>query len=413
MKLFDWIKRTLGFDDEGSDNDDFFLNDIKTGDSSEAMTEVLSSVSLKRENLNVLDYKDRERFVRDHCEQMVACSKDIEEQKLEFKVVMEHLNDIEEITSLPGQDLDRLAAKADKIIDIEEAEKKYKRPASKISEAQYREMSRYETDGIMPEALDRLTESESVQMKIKRDLNLLEGEKGALAYQRKEENKRALNSKTVCMLLVIVSILIFALLLFLQNSLKMDIRIGVFMLLGVLAIGLTAVFVIYTDARSEQSRAERKLNRAIVLQNKAKVRYVNATNLIDYYYSKYKVNSSYELRYMWEKYLEEKKARNHSEEVAKQMEEARVDLLNDLRRHGIREPSVFVYQPGLLTDEDEMTEMRHSLIIQRQRLKKGMDFNSYNLDNSKKEIERLVKDYPQYAREILAIVSQYEENGAG
>ncbi|MCR4740978.1 MAG: hypothetical protein K5886_12065 [Lachnospiraceae bacterium] len=408
MKFFDWIKKTLGFDEDEYENDDFFLKDLKTGESAEAMTEVLSSVSLKRENMNVMDYRDRERFVRDHCEQMTACSKDIEEQKLEYTVVMEHLSDIELITGLSEPELDRLVAGADKIIDIEEAEKKYKRPVSKISEAQYREMQRYETDGIMPEALDRLTESEMNQMKIKRDLNLLEGEKGALAYQRKEESRRAVNSKTVCLLLVVICVLIFALLLFLQNTLHMDVRLGIIGLLAVLALGLTAVFVIYQNARSEQERAERKLNRAIVLQNKAKVKYVNATNLIDYYYSKYNVNSSYELRYMWEKFLEEKKARNHSEEVAKQMEKARIDLLNALRKHGVKEPSVFVYQPTLLTDEDEMTEMRHSLIIQKQRLKKGMDFNSYNLDNSKKEIERLVKDYPQYAREILAIVSQYE-----
>ena len=153
--------------------------------------------------------------------------------------------------------------------------------------------------------------------------------------------------------------------------------------------------------------AERKLNRAIVLQNKTKLKYVNATNLIDFYYSKYNVNSSYELGYMWEKYLEEKRARNHSEDVAKQIDEARHELLSSLKAQNIMDPSVFVYQPSILIEEEEMTELRHSLIIQRQRLKKGMDFNNYNLAQSKLEIENLVKDYPQYAREVLAVVSPY------
>ena len=136
MKLFDWIKKTLGFDEDEIDDDDFFLNDFRTGDPSDAMNTVMGSVSLKREHLNVMDYRDRERFVRDHCEQMLACSKDIDEQKLEYQVVMEHLSDTELITGLSGTEYDRLSAKADKIIDIEESEKKYKRPTSKISEAQ-------------------------------------------------------------------------------------------------------------------------------------------------------------------------------------------------------------------------------------------------------------------------------------
>ncbi|MCR5108079.1 MAG: hypothetical protein K6B28_07935 [Lachnospiraceae bacterium] len=406
MKLFDWIKKTLGFEEE--EDEDFFLDDLKVGDSVKNMTDVLQSASLKRENMNILDHRDRERFVRDHCEQMTACSKDIDEQRNEFQIVLEHLSDVDLLESLSARELIELEKKAGRIMDIEESEKNYVRPVSKISEAQYREMQRYETQKVMPEAMEKLAACESRQMKIKRDMNLLEGEKGALAYQKKEEKKRALNARTICFLMVIICVLIFAILMFMQSSLHMDVRIGVFMIIAVFALGLTMVFVIYKNAQSMQTRAEKKLNRAIVLQNKAKVKYVNATNLIDYYYSKYNVNSSYELRYMWEKYMEEKKARNHSEEVAKQMEDARMDLLNTLRDHGIKEASIFVYQPSLLVEEDELSEMRHGLIIQKQRLKKGMDFNSYNLDQSKREIEMLVQDYPQFAREVLAIVSQYE-----
>ncbi|MCR5790219.1 MAG: hypothetical protein K6G83_10070 [Lachnospiraceae bacterium] len=406
MKLFDWIKKTIGFEDE--DDDDFFLSELKVGEESESITDVLNSATIRRENLNVADYRERERFVRDHCEQMTQSSQDVEEQKAEYYVVLEHLTDIETLAALSHREMKSLQAKAGKIIAIEESEKNYKRPVSKISETQYREMARLEREGTLPGALDQLTESEERQMKIKRDMNLLEGEKGALAYQRKKERGRAVNAKALCLLLIVGSLLILALLLFVSNSLKMDVRMGIFIIVGILALGLTAVFVNFTGAQSEQVRLEKKLNRAITLQNKAKLKYVNATNLIDYYYSKYHVNSSYELRYMWDKYLEEKKARNHSEDVARQIDEARQALTGALKSQHIKDPSVFVYQPGILVNEEEMTELRHSLIIQRQRLKKGMDFNAYHLEQSKKEIEKLVADFPQYAREILGIVSQYE-----
>ena len=406
MKLFDWIKRTIGIEEE--DDDEFFLSGLKFPDDSEPVSNVLNSVAMKRENLNVSDYRERERFVRDHCEQMTQASKDVEEQKAEYQVVMEHLTDIETISALSHRELKSLQEKAGRIIYIEESEKNYKRPVSKISETQYREMARLERENSMPGALKKLTESEERQMKIKRDLNLLEGEKGALAYQRRKERNRAVNSKTFCVLLVAVSLLVMAMLLFMQSTFRTDVRLGISIILGILALGLTAVFVSYTGAQSEQVRIEKKLNRAIILQNKTKLKYVNATNLLDFYYSKFNVNSSYELHYMWDKYLEEKKARNHTEDVALQLDEARHELINALKACHIKDPSVFAFQPGILTEEEEMTELRHSLIIQRQRLKKGMDFNVYNMEQSRHEIEQLVKDYPQYAREILGIVSQYE-----
>ena len=174
---------------------------------------------------------------------------------------------------------------------------------------------------------------------------------------------------------------------------------------------LTAVCVTYKNAQNEQLRTEKKLNRAITLQNSVKIKYVNATNLIDFYYSKYKVNNSYELSYMWEKYNEEKAARHHSEEVAEKLEKARKELAGLLRNYRLNDPAMFIYQTNILTDADVMQDLRRSLILQRKKLKKGMDFNSYSLDMSKKEIENLVREYPKFSKEILAIVNQYEEEG--
>ena len=174
------------------------------------------------------------------------------------------------------------------------------------------------------------------------------------------------------------------------------------------AISLTAVYVTYRNAQDEQLKAEKKLNRAITLQNSVKIKYVNSTNLIDFYYSKYNVNNSYELSYMWEKYKEEKAVRHHSEEVAEKLEKARKELAALLRNYRLNDPAMFIYQTNILTDDDVMQELRRSLILQRKKLKKGMDFNNYSLEMSKNEIESLIREYPKFSKEILAIVSQYE-----
>ncbi|MBR6485184.1 MAG: hypothetical protein IKT17_00695, partial [Lachnospiraceae bacterium] len=68
------------------------------------------------------------------------------------------------------------------------------------------------------------------------------------------------------------------------------------------------------------------------------------------------------------------------------------------------------FKPDLLTDDDEMREMRRGLIIQRKKIKKGIDFNNLSLELSKNEIEGIVREYPRFSGEILAIVSEYEEN---
>ena len=54
----------------------------------------------------------------------------------------------------------------------------------------------------------------------------------------------------------------------------------------------------------EIAQAERSQNRAIVLQNKVKIKYVNMENAVEYAREKYHVNSAAEFKEQWEYYLE-------------------------------------------------------------------------------------------------------------
>lgn len=396
----------LGFLPEEEDDGIDFALGLSEGDDSVSMDTVLSRETVRRSDLNVLDYRDRERYVRACCEQMAAASKEVETQKIEYQTVTERLTDLEEIAQLPASDKDEIKKRASKILKIEEDESNYRRPVSKITEVQFREMERLEDE--IPEVLKTMREREDYQMSVRRDMNLLEGEKSALAYQKKEDAQKAKNTRGYVIIILVTAVLAFVLLLFLQKALRMDVVVAYCVLTGLTAIALTACGVSYRNAQSDQTSAEKQMNRAISLQNSAKIKYVNVTNLLDYTYAKYQVANSYELSYMWDKYKEEKAARNHSEEVAQQLEDARRSLYGLLSHFRLKDPSIWVYQPGAMVYEEEMTELRHSLIIQRQRLRKGIDFNMFNLEGSKKEIEQLVKDYPKYAKEVLAIVTQYE-----
>jgi len=56
-----------------------------------------------------------------------------------------------------------------------------------------------------------------------------------------------------------------------------------------------------------------------------------------------------------------------------------------------------------------MLEIRHELIQRRQKLRKQLEYNQHIAEERKDEIKKLVEEYPEYAKEILKIVSEYDE----
>lgn len=401
MKVIEWLKEKLGLFD-----DDYYDYEFDQDDDIHSMTEALSGQTLTRRELNVHNPIERERYVRNLCEQMSSNSGDVDGKKSEYQKVTDKLQDIEEIEALPSNDRAALRYAANCILVLEDEESKYKRPASKISEVQYREMEKL--DGDISEILKKIEDSEKYQSVVRRDMNLLEGEKAALAYQRKEDRSRINNAKALFTVFVFAAALAYIVLIALNITMRVNILFPVTVVSAILAIVLTAVFVDFRNARDDFLKTSRQINRTISLQNAAKIKYVNVTNLIDYYYAKYKINSSHELYYMYEKFVEEREARHHSENAAIRFETLRRDLFNLLKTYRIKDPSYWIYEPRVLVHDLDLADLRHELVVQRQRLRKGIDYEVYNLENYKKEISDLVMQYPQYSKEILAIVEQYD-----
>lgn len=404
MKILDFIFDLLGIGDD-DDEFDFQLGTLE-GEDAKSISDAVKGGSLLRRDLNVHNPLEREQYIRHLCELMSGASGDVDLKKTDYQKVTDKLQDMEEVEALPESDRFELRRRAKKIIDFEKQEAKYKRPVSKISEAKYREIAQLEDE--MEDIIRKLRENEDYQTKVRRDMNLLEGEKAGLAYDRKINRKKVSSVKSsfvVCFVLVFMAYLVTMII---RNMMYFDVKIPIVIITGIFAVMLTVIYVTFKDASDSVTKLSKQINRAISLQNTAKIRYVNITNAIDYCYAKYGINSSHELQYQWDKYLEEKEARHHTENAALQLEQLRMELHGYLTRFRIKEPSQFVYQPSLLVYDEEMAARRHELVIERQRLRKGMDFEVYNLDSYKKEIEDMVKQYPQYAQDILRIVEEYD-----
>ncbi len=372
----------------------------------DSIDEVLQRDTLRRVDLNVHDYKEREQYIRACCEQIVDASAEVDTAKQEYQMITNQLTDIEEIDALPAPARELIISAAKKITSVEKEHAGYKRPVIKITEEQYRRIEAVEDS--VEEAIVKIKKDEEFQMAVRKDLHLLEGEKASLSFARRDLKAANANAKSWAVITVFAAALAFCLLYILQYTMYIEVKAGYLVAIGLTAIALTVCFTRYKNTAYDQKKTEKQLNRAIVLQNRTKIRYVNVTNVLDYNYTKYHISNSYELEYMWEKYQEERDAREHSEKIIQKMDESSKELVRILRQYRVKDPTIWIHQAQALTNPKEMVEIRHSLIVQRQRLRKRIDFNSFHMEQAKTEVEDIVKKYPKYAREILAIVSQYE-----
>ena len=119
------------------------------------------------------------------------------------------------------------------------------------------------------------------------------------------------------------------------------------------------------------------------LQNKVKIRYVNNTQLLDYLYIKYHTDSAAKLEKNWQNYQQEKEERKQYAEAEAKTEYYRKQLVEQLAGYRISDPARWVNQVSALLDKREMVEMRHELILQRQALRKNIDYNNQIAENAR------------------------------
>ena len=145
-----------------------------------------------------------------------------------------------------------------------------------------------------------------------------------------------------------------------------------------------------------------------MVSNRVKIRYVNNKNLLDYLKLKYKVDSAKELSQNWEAYQTEKQQREQLEQAEPDYTYYQKELLRKLRTSRVKDTSVWLHQVAAIVEPKEMVELRHQLISRRQALREQMEHNRSLAASAKEEIKDISQTYPQYAEEILRMMSKYE-----
>lgn len=261
----------------------------------------------------------------------------------------------------------------------------------------------------MPDGYHKLKEAEEYQVIVKKDLGRLDGERHAYYFRRNELINSQKNMKGITVICVSSMLFLILLLSFIGMWMDLDVTLGYAIAVVISAAALTFVYVKFHDSQRELVKVEKAINKLVLLQNTVKIRYVNNTNLLEYLYVKYEVDSSVELKKLWDKYIEETNRREEEKKMQEDMDENQKALVELLQRCRIQDPSRWLHQAQALIDSKEMVEIRHNLIIRRQKLRKQMEYNAKAAQDAQGEVQDIVEQYPEYAEKILDLVSDYEK----
>ena len=359
---------------------------------------VLSSKDLK-------DARKIEQYVVERLEQMIELTQEIEEEKSEYRIVTSYLNDIQLLEDMPEDERGVINEVATNVVHLNMARTEFLNSAKKISDAQFAQMEMAERE--IPDVIQRLSANELYQDTLKRDMKYLEREKSEWVLRREYLGHQRTILKYVLYILVGIAATAAVLLGILQLFLEQDFFYAWMALIFLTAVSICGVFLKIQSDASEIAAAERSQNRAIVLENKVKIRYVNITNAVDYACEKYHVQSAADLKQQWEYYLEAVREREKYERTNEDLEYFNGRLVRLLSKYHFYDAKIWISQAAALVNPKEMVEVKHSLVARRQKLRSQIEYNFGVIKEQKKETEQLLDRVgemrPQVEKILFAI----------
>lgn len=350
-------------------------------------------------------------YVLDHCEQIIESARELGEEKKEYEIVTRYLKDIEFLADLPEEQKAPIREVAENILKLNRERDQYLNMSKKISDAQYVMLEQMEQD--IPDVVRQMRENEAYQATIKHDMAYLEGEKMQWTLLRSELLHEKYALRIASYIVFSAFFLLLILLVVLQAGFSIDITWG-WMIVAALAAGSGFfIFVRYQNAVTGIARAETNANHAISLLNKTKIKYVNITNAVDYVCEKYHVKNARDLEYQWEQYLEEVRRKERYMRTNDDLGYYNKKLITLLGEYRLYDAKAWVEHPLALINPSEMSEMKHNLLVRRQKLRARIQYNANVVETERAQIDRLMALHPEYEEEIRGIVQSVDKLSVG
>ena len=353
------------------------------------------------------DPKKLERYILDSCEQIIASTKAMERQKMEYRIVTRYLNDIKAIENLPKEKAKDLRTTASKIVELEENLVNARAIQRNITDEQFQVISDDEED--MPEIINRFTSDEIYQAKLKRNLSYLEGEKSRWEIEREELRYQVKLFKRMALTIMVSFMTLLILLFTMSSATEVDISVWVFAVLFICAVSGFLVFLRQNKIAKEKKVAIIHLNQAISMLNVERMKYVNVTNSVEYSKDKYSVNNAAELQYVWEQYQDKVRDQIRYTENNEDLEFYSNKLENILGSIGLADEKIWINQINALIDRQEMADCRHRLVTRRKKIRERLDDHRRIVQEERDEIDRLMMSHEHYLPEITEIIKSVDK----
>lgn len=374
------------------------------GSSQERLTvgQALRKERFKQGKAGVEDVTEQ---LTEYCVQYEEATENRLQAEHEYEAVMSYLADIQKIDDLGAEQRSEAEALAGNIIRLNEERMRFQdKEDQSISPARFLQMERYEQE--VEASLKTLKEQEQYRELINRDVRNLEGEKGAILYEKEEAEIRIRFFRKLSIALVLMVCAVFIVLMYLMQKFGVVLMIPI-LVTGTLAMAMAAYIITSVrKLRRELAVAEAKMNRAIQLLNKVKIKLVACVNAIDYVYEKYGVSSHRELEYLWEQYYKVKVKRAEYRKNTELLERYNAALTECLQRLGLKDAEVWVYQPEAIVDAREMVEVRHHVNERRRKVKERVEAAGKNCEQAHKELKEFTLTYPQFATDMQMILDK-------
>lgn len=358
------------------------------------------------------DSKKIEQYVVERLEQMMGAAREVEDETVEYRRVTSYLNDIQTFEEMPEKDKAEVVDTAQSVMQLNAARTEFLNSAKKITDAQFVQMEQREDE--IPDAIHRLSGNEAYRDSLRKDMRYLEREKSEWALRGEYLEGQRKSLKNLLYVVVGLAATVAVLLAFLQLFSGMDVRYGWMALALAASLLVCGIYVKIQDDGSEISSAERCRNRAIVLQNRVKMRYVSVETAIEYACEKYHVRNATDLEQQWGHYQEAVREREKYQKTNEDLEYFKGRLIRLLNQYKFYDSQIWLSQAAALVDPKEMVEVKHELVTQRQKLRDQITYNMKLIAEQKSEARQLLdkvgpKMKPQ-VEQILSAMDHFAES---
>ena len=359
-----------------------------------------------RRSAKLSTHTERMGYVKDNCEIIIDCGRQVEEAKVEYQAVTSYLTDMQKIDMIPQDQRQNLEEAARKLVNLNKERGKLQKKSSILSERQFHLYESYEKQ--LPKEMTSIREAESYQAVIQKDIAHLEKERRMLDKEQEEIISKQAFLKGIAITTSIIVIVLFLLFALLSNYSEASFTIP--FLLTVL-MGMASAFYIFMEARKNSGSirlVQMKQNKQIMLMNKVKIKSVNNRNYLDYSYGKYMVQNYEQLAIAWEEFVRMKDEAKRYQSNTELLEFFNNELIHELKKYGVVDSEIWIYQPTAILDNKEMVEVRHRLNVRRQKLRDRIESSNEQKDEALSSIRQVMKSYPDSIQETEKLLRRYE-----